>query len=78
MHHKQLLVDVNWPNKAIWKLALKKATKDILLFEKSFLKHGQFYEIVTNEIFLKILLFFTVADWYTMGRLITKTRGQAF
>ena len=29
--NKQLLVDVNWPNKAIWKSTLK---KDILLFEK--------------------------------------------
>ena len=27
-------VDVNWSNKAIWKSTLKKATKDVLLFEK--------------------------------------------
>ena len=26
----------------------------------------------------KILIFFTVADWDTMGRIIIETRGQAF
>ena len=26
----------------------------------------------------KILIFFTVADWGTMGRIIIKTRGEAF
>ena len=34
--NKQRLVDVNWPNKAIWKSELNKATKNILLFEKLF------------------------------------------
>ena len=34
--NKQLVIDVNWPNKAFWKSALNKATKYILLFEKSF------------------------------------------
>ena len=36
--NKQLLVDVSWPNKAIWKSELNKATKDVLLFEKSLQK----------------------------------------
>ena len=34
--NKQLLVDVNCPNKAIWKLALDKTKKDVLLLEKLF------------------------------------------
>ena len=34
--NKQLLIDVNWPNKSIWKSAVNKLTKDVLLFEKSF------------------------------------------
>ena len=34
--NEQLLVDVYWPNKVIWKSALNKATKDVLIFEKSF------------------------------------------
>ena len=34
--NKQRLVDVNWPNKAIWKSELNKAIKNILLFEKLF------------------------------------------
>ena len=33
--NKQLLVDVNWSNKAIWKSALNKGTTYVLLFEKS-------------------------------------------
>ena len=36
--NKQLLVNVNWPKKAIWKPALNKATKDVLLFQKLFKK----------------------------------------
>lgn len=35
---KQLLVDVNSSNKGIQKSALNKATKDAMLFEKSFQK----------------------------------------
>ena len=38
--NKQLLVDVIWPNKTICKSSLNKATKDVLLFEKSFWKVG--------------------------------------
>ena len=34
--NKQLLVDFNWPNKAIWKSVLNKTTNDVLLFKKSF------------------------------------------
>ena len=34
--HRQLMVDVNWPNKGIQKSVLNKATRDGLLFEKSF------------------------------------------
>ena len=30
----QLLVDINWPSKAIWKPALNNATEDVLLFEE--------------------------------------------
>ena len=30
-NNKQLLVDVNWINKAIWKSAFSKAMKDVLL-----------------------------------------------
>ena len=33
--NKQLLVDANWPNKAIWESVLDKAIKDVLLFGKS-------------------------------------------
>ena len=33
--NKQLLVDINWINKAIWKSTLKKATKGVSLFEGS-------------------------------------------
>ena len=33
--NKQLLVDVNQPNKAVWKSALNKATEGISLFEES-------------------------------------------
>ena len=36
--NKQLLVDVNWLSKAIWKSGLNKAIKDVLLFEKLFKK----------------------------------------
>ena len=51
-----------------------------------FKKHEQVYEIVTCKICVtlnfprkgKILLFFTVVDWGTLGRVITQTRGQTF
>ena len=32
----KLLVDVNWPNKAIWKPVLNKSTKYVLSFEEPF------------------------------------------
>ena len=78
--NKQLLVNVNQPNKAIWKPALNKATKDALLFEKICIKeHGKVYEVVTYKIFVrlnsfrkyKILISFTLANWDTMGLFIT-------
>ena len=34
----QLLVDINWPSKTIWKPALNNATKDVFLFQKYILK----------------------------------------
>ena len=51
-----------------------------------FKKHGQVYEIVTYKIFVtlnpsrkqKILIFFTVADCGTTGRIITQTRDKLF
>ena len=65
---------------------LNKAAKEVLLSRNHVKKHGQVYEIFTYKIFVmpnysrkyKILLFFTVADWDTMGCVITQTRGQAF
>ena len=51
-----------------------------------FKKHGEVYDIVTYKVFVtlnifkeqKILIFLTVADCSTMGRIITQTRGEAF
>ena len=60
--NKQLLVDINWSNKAIWKSALNKATKEILIFG---------YEIVCNlNCFRKhrILLFFIMARCDTIRK----------
>ena len=50
-----------------------------------FKKHGQLYEIVTYKIFVtlnfsrkhKIQIFFTVADWGTLGHITTPARSQA-
>ena len=65
--NKQLLLDVNWPNKGIWKSALSKAIKYVLLFEKPFLK--TWVKNISRK--HKTLLFFTVADWGTMDRVVT-------
>lgn len=35
---KQILLDVNWFNKTIWKSALSKAMRDVLLYHISVLK----------------------------------------
>ena len=50
-----------------------------------FKKHWQIYKIVTDKIFAKlnssrqhkILMFFTLACWVNMGRVITQTRRQS-
>ena len=36
---KELLVDLNWSNKAIWKSALNRATKDVFVLWKIILKN---------------------------------------
>ena len=83
--NKQLLVDANWANKAIWKSVLKQQ-KMFCYSGNQFKRHGQVHEIVTYKIFVthnssrkhKILIFFPVVNWGSMGRVVTQTRGQAF
>ena len=76
---KQQLVDANWPNKAIWKPALGKATKNVQMFRQvAKTVSYKFFVTLSSSRKRKILIFVTVADWDIMGRVITQGRGQAF
>ena len=63
-----------------------KKQKMLCYSRNQFKKHGQVYGIVTYKIFVTlnysrkytILIFFTVADWGAMERIITQPRDQAF
>ena len=84
--NKQLLNDVNWPNEAIWKSLLNKVTNDFGYLRNHFRKEGQVYKMVKYKMIVtvdssrkhKILLFFTMADRETVGRVMTQTSGRAF
>ena len=59
----------------------------VFCYSRNHLKmHQQMYEVVTYKILItlnscikhKILIFFTVVDWDSMGRVIEQTGGQDF
>ena len=72
---KQLLVDINWPSKAIFNSALIKQQNMFCSSRNKFNKHGVRNCYIQNHKFVtlnssrkyKILVFFTLANWDTMG-----------